>query len=240
MSAVLIIGAKSALSRELAREFAKEKYDLYLAARNAAASLQDLCADLQLRYGVSSKVLELDVADLGSHAEFFAGLDPKPVGVIFVAGIMPPNNDPALASLTINTNFTGAVSLLNLFAAHFKEQKAGFIIGISSVAGDRGRAQNYIYGASKAGLAAYLSGLRNALHKHGVQVLTVKPGFMQTAMTKDLRLLPALTATPKEAARDIFVAWKAKKDVIYTKKIWRFIMLAIRLLPEAIFKRTNL
>ena len=117
---------------------------------------------------------------------------------------------------------------------------SGTIIGISSVAGDRGRGSNYIYGASKSGLTAFLSGLRNSLWNTGVQVLTVKPGFVRTRMTEHLKLPSHLTAAPEQVARAIIRAQAAGKNVIYVPSVWRAVMMIIRLLPEPIFKRTRL
>ncbi len=119
-------------------------------------------------------------------------------------------------------------------------RKAGLIIGLSSVAGDRGRASNYVYGSAKAGLSAFLSGLRHRLAASGVRVMTVKPGFVRTAMTEGLNLPPLLTAEPDQVAADILSAVKKRRDTIYSRWYWRFIMSAIRLLPESIFKRTRL
>ena len=117
---------------------------------------------------------------------------------------------------------------------------SGAIIGISSVAGDRGRASNFIYGSAKAGFTAFLSGLRNALASKGVQVLTVKPGFVATQMTAGKDLPPRLTAQPAEVARAIVSAHKKGRDVIYVKPVWRIVMLVIRTIPERVFKRLPL
>ena len=142
--------------------------------------------------------------------------------------------------LTIDTNYTGAVSILNVVANDFEARSSGFIIGISSVAGDRGRKANYIYGSSKAAFTAYLSGLRNRLCDSGVQVLTVKPGFVYTKMTKSLDLPEKLTAQPKEVAKDIFKAQHSGRNILYTKWMWRYIMLIIRLIPEFVFKKMSI
>jgi short-subunit dehydrogenase len=141
---------------------------------------------------------------------------------------------------TINTNFTGAVSILNLVAGYYATQKHGAIIGISSVAGERGRQSNYIYGSSKAGFTTYLSGLRNRLYHSNVHVLTVLPGFVYTKMTEHLTLPKLLTATPAQVAEAVYKSAKRKRNVIYVKWFWRWIMYIIKFIPESIFKKKKL
>jgi short-subunit dehydrogenase len=140
----------------------------------------------------------------------------------------------------INVNYTGAISILNIVANDFEKERRGFIVGVSSVAGDRGRKANYIYGSAKAGFSAYLSGLRNRLNDSGVQVLTVKPGFVNTKMTEGLDLPPKLTASPSEVAEDIFNAQQKGRNILYTKPIWMVIMLIIKHIPEFIFKKMSI
>jgi short-subunit dehydrogenase len=136
----------------------------------------------------------------------------------------------------LETNFTGCVSALNILANHFEPRRAGFICAISSVAGDRGRQSNYLYGAAKAGLSAYLQGLRNRLFHAHVKVLTVKPGFVDTHMTYGRSGL-FLVASPESVAKGIFRAIVKGKDVVYLPWFWRPIMLVVRSIPEGIFKR---
>jgi short-subunit dehydrogenase len=242
MSHILVLGAKSDIAKALSRQYANAGYDLYLAARNILELEKDI-QDMQIRYNVKIQPIEFDLLDTQSHVDFYNALKPKPVGVIFAIGYLgdqkKAQNDFLEAKKIIDTNFTCAVSILNIIANDFEKRGSGFIIGISSVAGDRGRATNYIYGSSKAAFTAYLSGLRNRLFKSNVDVLTVKPGFVDTKMTKGMKLPKKLTATPQEAAKDIFDAQQQKKDVIYTKKEWFFIMKTINNLPEYIFKRLN-
>ena len=121
-----------------------------------------------------------------------------------------------------------------------ERQRAGTMIVLSSVAGERGRQSNFIYGSAKAGLTAYLSGLRNYMFERKVHVLTIKPGFMDTKMTEGLPLNPKLTATPKQAAEAIYKAYKSGKNVAYILPIWRIIMLIIKNIPEFIFKKLKL
>jgi decaprenylphospho-beta-D-erythro-pentofuranosid-2-ulose 2-reductase len=140
----------------------------------------------------------------------------------------------------INTNYVGAVSILNVVANDFENRKRGTIVGISSVAGDRGRQSNYVYGSAKAGFTAFLSGLRNRLYHHGVHVLTVKPGFVKTQMIENLKTPAPITAIPKQVADRIFKAVRKKKDNIYVLPIWSMIMLVIKSIPEGIFKKLKL
>lgn len=140
----------------------------------------------------------------------------------------------------IESNYTGAVSILDVAATDMMERKTGTIIGISSVAGERGRQSNFLYGSAKAGFTAYLSGLRNKCFHAGVHVLTVKPGFIKTAMTEGMPLNPKLTAQPQQIARSIFKAQQKKKNVIYTLWMWKYIMCIIRNIPEGIFKKLKM
>ena len=240
MPHLLILGAGSDIARAIARKYAQNGYSLYLAARRPEAIRAD-AADLKNRYSAEAGCVKFDVTDFSSHREFYGSLDPKPDGVICVVGYMGEQEsaqaDFGEAKTIIETNYTGCVSILELVAAEMEDRKEGFIVGISSVAGDRGRAKNYLYGSAKAAFSAYLSGLRNRLHGAGVKVLTVKPGFVLTKMTQGLALPPALTADPREVADDIYRAQQKGKDIIYTKWFWRFIMWAIIHLPERLFKK---
>lgn len=239
MSYVLIIGAKSDIAKAVTREYAKNGYDLYLAGRNIN-ELEAFQNDLKIRSNVKVELKEFDITDFNSHNEFFNQLNPKPLGTIVVSGYMAEQkeceNDFTKTLNTINVNYTGAVSILNIVANQYEKDKNGFIVGVSSVAGDRGRKTNYIYGSSKAAFTAYLSGLRNRLYESNVKVLTVKPGFVNTKMTEDLDLSKKLTAQPEDVALDIFNAQQKGKDVLYTKSIWRLIMLIIKHIPEWKFK----
>ena len=243
MSYVLIVGAKSDIAQETARVYAKNGYDLYLAARKSD-ELGEFKNDLEVRSGVKVQLLDLDLIAYDTHESFYNSLDEKPLGVIVVAGYMTEQHKAQKEwSETLNTisvNYTGVVSLLNIIANDFEKQRRGFIVGVSSVAGDRGRKANYIYGSSKAAFTAYLSGLRNRLFESGVSVLTVKPGFVATKMTENLDLPKKLTAQPSDVADDIFKAQQAGKDVLYTKWIWRYVMLIITSIPEFIFKKLSI
>ncbi|MDQ7068616.1 MAG: SDR family oxidoreductase [Sulfurimonas sp.] len=243
MSYVLIVGAKSDIAKELARVYAKNGYNLYLGAREAS-ELEAFKTDLEVRSSIKVALIELDITDYDSHQGIYENLDEKPLGVIVVSGYMTEQykaeKEWSETLNTINVNYTGAVSLLNIIANDFEEEKRGFIVGVSSVAGDRGRKTNYIYGSAKAAFSAYLSGLRNRLYESNVSVLTVKPGFVNTKMTEDLALPERLTAEPIEVAEDIFKAQQAGKNILYTKWIWRYIMLIITNIPEFIFKKLSI
>ena len=243
MSYILIIGAKSDIAKEVSRVYAKNGYDLYLGARDVA-QLNDLKNDIEVRSDVTVELKELDITDFNSHQSFYDSLKEKPLGVVVVSGYMVDQkltqDDFSEALKTINVNYLGAVSFLNIVANDFEKQRRGFIVGISSVAGDRGRKANYIYGSSKAAFSTYLSGLRNRLFDSGVQVLTVKPGFVNTKMTEALDLPEKLTAQPEDVANDIFTAQQKNKDILYTKWIWRYIMLIIKHIPEFIFKKLSI
>ncbi len=243
MSYVLIIVAKSDIAKACAREYAKHGYDLCLAARNVN-ELSEFAQDVTTRTQKSVKLLELDILDYKSHQGFYDSIEEKPLGVISAVGYLgeqeKAQSDFEEAKRIMDTNYTGVVSLFNIIADDFEKRRSGFIVGISSVAGDRGRKSNYIYGSAKAALSAYLSGLRNRLYDAQVHVLTVKPGFVATKMTEDMDLPEKLTAQPDEVASDIFNAQQKGKNVLYTKWIWRWVMLIICSIPEFQFKKMSI
>lgn len=240
----LILGAKSDIARAIARQYAAQGYNLYLAGRPSGDSLQAEASDFQIRYQIEAKSIPFDALDYNGHDAIWNSLQPQPSVVICVVGFMPEQSDaekdPELARRVMETNYVGCANFLNLVANDFEKAKTGTIIGVSSVAGDRGRAKNYLYGSAKAAFSAYLSGLRNRLSKSGVHVITVKPGFVQTKMTEHLDLKGPLVATPDEVGLDVWKAFKKKKNIIYTKWFWRYIMLIIRNIPEGRFKKMNL
>ena len=243
MSYVLIVGAKSDIAKELARVYAKNGYDLYLAGRNIE-ELGEFSQDVAIRGGKEVVLKELDITNFASHQKFYDSLEPKPLGVIVVSGYMNEQHivqkEWSESLQTINVNYTGAVSLLNIVANDMEDKRNGFIVGVSSVAGDRGRKANYIYGSAKAAFSTYLSGLRNRLFESDVHVLTVKPGFVATKMTAHLDLPEKLTAQPQDVALDIFHAQQSRKNILYTKWIWRYVMLIIKHIPEFVFKKMSI
>ncbi|QSZ40921.1 SDR family oxidoreductase [Sulfurimonas aquatica] len=243
MSYILIVGAKSDIAKEVARVYAQNGYDLYLAARNSK-ELEDFANDLKVRSNNQVELLELDITAFNTHETFYNSLKERPLGVVVVSGYMNEQHlvekDWNESLNTINVNYTGAVSLLNIVANDFENERNGFIVGVSSVAGDRGRKANYIYGSAKAAFSTYLSGLRNRLYESSVHVLTVKPGFVATKMTENLDLPEKLTAQSIDVAEDIFKAQQAGKNILYTKWIWQYVMLIIKHIPEFIFKKMSI
>lgn len=237
---VLILGAKSDIALAVAHFFAKKGYDLQLAARSCS-NLEPNKSDLELRYKICVTLHEFECLDIISHERFADNLPMLPSIVVCAVGYMGDQSinekKNELAVNVFRSNFEGPASIIGIFANRFEHRGSGVLVGISSVAGERGRASNYIYGSAKAGLSAYLSGLRNRLGNKGVHVVTVLPGFVETKMTQDLKLIPKLTAQPEDVARYIYKAVKKKRDVVYVKGIWLFIMLVIRNIPEKVFKK---
>lgn len=243
MATALILGATSDIGQAIAVKFAKQGFDLQLAARNIN-DLAALSSDCTLRYGISCTLHAFDAVATGTHQHFYTSLPSVPDVTVLVFGYMDDNgavtgNADKLLN-TINVNFTGAVSLLNIISRDYIKRKTGTIAAISSVAGERGRATNYIYGSAKAGLTAYLSGLRNEAFSSNVHVSTILPGFVYTRMTENMKLPPLLTATPEVVADAVFTAVKKRKNVVYVKWFWRWIMCIIKSIPEFMFKKMKL
>ena len=240
---VLILGATSDMAVAIARQLAIEGYSITLAARNTER-LSALEGDLRVRHKALVSSVAFDALDFRNHQSFYDALPEKPDVVICVFGMLgdqlQAQQEWQHAHEIIDSNYTGAVSILNVVANDFERRKKGVIVGISSVAGERGRQSNYIYGSAKAGFTAYLSGLRNRLYRHRVHVVTVKPGFVKTKMIENLSTPGPLTASPKQVAERISRAIKNRKDIIYVLPVWALVMLVIRMIPEAIFKRLKL
>lgn len=240
---ILLLGATSDISRALAHRHAQAGDQLILAGRNVAA-LEKEAQDLRIRYEATVQTSVFDAVLIDTHPVFYQSLSATPDIVYCVFGFLPDQpsaeQDPSLAQQTLMVNFNGAVSILGIVANDFEERKAGTIVGISSVAGERGRASNYFYGSAKAGFTAFLSGLRNRLNKSQVHVLTVKPGFVRTRMTAQMDLPPLITADPDEVASAMLKAIRKKKHILYTKWMWRYIMWIIRNIPERVFMRLTL
>jgi short-subunit dehydrogenase len=242
-SPVLIIGAGSDIGRAIAIAYAKARRPLVLTARQPERLERD-AADLRLRYDAEVTVLGLDLLDTAAHRPLIERLEPFPGTVICVAGLLGRQDeaaaDPAQAELIMRTNYVAPSLFLGEVANRMAPRGSGTIIGISSVAGDRGRATNYLYGSAKAGFTAFLSGLRNRLAGFGVNVVTVKPGFVNTRMTQGMKLPPLLTAQPDEVGSAVLHAETRHRDVVYVRAIWLPIMAIICLLPERVFKRMKL
>lgn len=239
MKYALILGASSDIARACSYIFASRNYGIILAGRNLR-ELELYGMDLSVRYGAETESIEFDALDFHSHRKFYESLPHKPDIVLAATGYLgnqkeAESSEEERQKIT-GTNFTGMASILSIVASDFEARKEGVIIGISSVAGERGRRTNYFYGSSKAGFTAFLSGLRSRLSASGVRVLTVKPGYVRTKMTEGTRLPGLLTSSAQEAAEYIIKAVDKKKDQIYIKKRWGLIMMITRLIPERIFK----
>jgi hypothetical protein len=239
---VMILGGTSGIGRAIAHNYAARGYAIQLAGRDQA-TLEENARDLTVRHGVIVTVHLIDAMELATHATFVGNIEPLPDTVVCAIGAMKTQEeterDPDEAELVMCSNFNGPAHILGFFANRFAERRAGLIIGISSVAGDRGRAKNYVYGSAKAAFTAFLSGLRARLVSTGVRVITVKPGFVHTRMTDGMTLPPLLTASPEEVAAAISKADRSRRDVVYVRPIWRLVMAIICALPEPIFKRTK-
>ena len=237
--AVLILGARSDIAMAVAHRFGKAGYDIQLAARNSESLGADK-SDIELRYQVAVTLHEFDALDIVSHDSFVDALPQLPAVALCAVGYMREQaeneRDVQAAAQVMRSNFEGPSSILAVLANRFEQRGSGTLVGISSVAGERGRATNYVYGSAKAGFTAFLSGLRNRLAKNGVHVVTVLPGFVATKMTEGMDLPTKLTAQPEEVAKAVFKAVKRTKNTIYVKPMWWIIMVIIRLIPERLFK----
>ncbi len=244
---VVIAGAGSTLARAMAMHFAARDFALVLADPDTA-ELGVIAQDLRVRYGMPCHVLHFDALDYGTHPGFVtecaAALGGLPDGMVVCFGVLPVQEDAqkdfAAARRCLDVNYTGAMSVLERFAEAFAERGSGFLAAVSSVAGDRGRQSNYHYGAAKAALSVFLSGLQNRLHKRGVSVTTIKPGFLDTKMTWGLDLPARMVTDPEYAAGIAVRAILKRRGVVYVPEKWRLIMLIIRHIPGVIFKRLSL
>ena len=236
---VLIVGATSGIAIELAREFARHGFDLILAARDAD-ELNRIAADARIR-GASVETREFNALDYDSHAQFWADCGDVD-GVITCFGVLPDEqrarHDWDACSKALEVNYNAQVSLLNRVADTFEARGRGFIGVLSSVAGDRGRRGNYLYGSAKAGLSLYVEGLRSRLFPAGVTVTTIKPGPVDTGMTFGMDKLPLL-ASPAKVASDIYRGIRRGADVVYTPAPWRVIMGVLKVIPGFIWKRLD-
>lgn len=242
---ILIIGATSAIAEAAARQWAARGDALFLVGRKRQ-KLDDIAADLKVRGAANAGVFEMDATDAAMHPSMLeaavtalGGLD-----VALIAHGTLPDQKACEASVAmtlaeIDNNGLSVVALCTLLGNHFEAQGSGSIAVISSVAGDRGRQSNYVYGAAKGMVTRYLQGLRNRLAKKNVQVLTIKPGFVDTPMTAAFSK-GALWAQPADVARGIVAAIDKGRDEVYLPGFWRLIMLVIRHIPEFVFKKLSL
>ncbi|MCB1757885.1 MAG: SDR family oxidoreductase [Gammaproteobacteria bacterium] len=245
MKNILILGATSTIAQHTARIYAEQNCHLFLLARDTA-KLQMVADDLLVRGAAAVEFFSLDINDLERHESAIdaARAFSDTIDLLLVAhGTLPDQQrceeDPQYLWQEFQTNAGSTISFLSRIAGIFEAQKSGTIAVVTSVAGDRGRRSNYVYGAAKAAVSTYLSGLRNRLDGHGVQVLDIRPGFVDTAMTAEFDK-GLLWAQPQTVATGIVKAVARKKDVVYLPFFWRFIMLVIRLIPERVFKRLSL
>ena len=243
---VLIVGATSAIGTAMAHRLAAAGFDLILASRDGD-ELKRHASDLAIRFGIRAHAATFDARDFGSHADLVTnaqgqtggGLD----GLFLCQGVMPDGEevaaDPEVARTAIETNFSAAVSLIERLGPHFESRGSGWICAVSSVAGDRGRPSNYLYGATKAALSTYLEGLRVRLGRSGIHVVDVRPGFVDTGLTWGRPgLFPV--ASPERVARDAWRGILRNRRVVYTPWFWKWIMAAIRWIPDPIFRRLDL
>ena len=239
----LIIGATSDIGRAVARGLADGGWALQLAARDPVR-LEREARDLRVRTGAAVASLHCDVLRDGGGAFLIDALAPLPDVAVCLVGLLgnqeESQRDGAAAERVMRTNYTGPALLMGALAERFERRGNGVLVGVSSVAGDRGRATNYVYGSAKAGFTACLSGLRNRLAGSGVHVVTVKPGFVRTRMTEGMVLPSLLTAEPEEVAAAVADAIRRRRDVVYVRPVWRLVMFAIRAIPERWFKRMAL
>ena len=244
--AVLITGATSGIGSAVARRLAAEGRPLVLAGRDED-ELERLAGDLRVRHDAPVETRRFEAQDFQSHpafvescaAAFVEGL----AGVIVCHGYLGDNerahDDPEMARAIFEINYASCAAVLERVAALLESRGGGFLCAVSSVAGDRGRQSNYLYGSAKAGLNVYMDGLRHRLARTGVSVTTVRPGFVDTGMTYGLPGL-FLVADPDRVARDVLRAIRRRRRVVYTPWFWRYIMLIIRNVPAFVFHKTNL
>jgi decaprenylphospho-beta-D-erythro-pentofuranosid-2-ulose 2-reductase len=239
MQSILVLGATSSIAKACTEIFAARHYRLFLAGRDLA-ELKRLSQDLQIRFKVQVDYAFFDITDLNSHYSFWEKVLATMGnihGVLMAIGLLGKKYS---ATEIITANYLGPIALLERCATYLSMQKNGFIVGLSSVAGDRGRQSNYIYGASKSALTTYLQGLRSYLYPYNVHVLTIKLGIIDTKMTFDANYPLFLAASPQKTGLKIIQALDQRKESVYIPKIWRIIMLIIRLIPEKIFKHINM
>jgi len=241
----IVLGASSGIARAFARLVAARGDGVVLTGRDRD-DLEAMARDLRVRGAMQADVLQFDALDTAGHPGFAREcrrLAPGKLNVFLAFATMPEqeaiDRDPSLAVHTIAAGFTGAVSVLHCLAPHLEDQQGGRIVALGSVAGDRGRRKNYVYGAAKAGLHTYLQGLRSHLFASGATVTTVKPGFVDTAMTFGRPGL-FLVAAPEAVARAALAAAEKGREEIYAPFFWRFIMLIIKSIPERVMKKLNI
>jgi decaprenylphospho-beta-D-erythro-pentofuranosid-2-ulose 2-reductase len=242
---LLLLGGTSDIGRATAQRYAETGWRILLAARDVEAAQRN-AADIATRTGASVSVHRFEVLEADGFGAFIDRLPVLPDTVVCVIGTLgeqaKAETEMAHATTILRTNFEAPALFLGMMASRFAARGSGTIVGVSSVAGDRGRASNYVYGSAKAGFTAFLSGLRNRLARGTkVRVVTVKPGFVRTRMTAGMKLPGPLTAEPAEVGRAIYRCAEGRRgDVVYVRPVWRLVMAIICAIPERIFKRLRI
>lgn len=237
---VLILGATSGIARACALEWARRGSDLVLVGRDLE-ELEILANDARIRFGNHVDVVPFEARNFESHPQFWQSCG-EIDGVICALGLMPPQaemeRDFNSCRAMIEVNYTSCVSVLNLIASDFELKKRGFIVVLSSVAGERARQSNYLYGSAKAAISAYSEGLRARLFASSVSVTTVLPGPVDTSMTWGSDKLPFLVP-PEKVASDIYRGARRKSDVVWSPAPWRLIFGILRIVPSFLWKRLD-
>ncbi len=242
---ILILGANSPIARQLAFRYAERGYGVCLATRQIEEATQ-LAEDLKIRFAVQTLPLSFDARAFSTHPGLIAKVEEElgPLDVALLAfgemgDQLRSQEEFSEALQVIEVNYTGAVSLCESIAARMQARGRGSILGISSVAGERGRQSNYFYGSAKGAFTRYLQGLRNRLHPEGVHVLTAKLGFVDTKMTFGMESKIPI-ASPEQVSRALFKAQQRRQDLLFYPPFWEGIMSVIRHIPEGLFKRLSL
>jgi short-subunit dehydrogenase len=244
MKHCLILGSNSDIGKAIAYKFASNGYAIILASRNIADYQIRLKQDISIRHNVEVINVKFNGSKYDTHDDFWNSLPVIPEIVISVFGYLG-NQEVAINDFhetynIMSSNYMGQVSLINKYVSKVKGSKVCTIIGISSVAGERGRQSNYLYSSAKAAFTTYLSGLRNDLFDHNIHVMTVIPGFVKTKMLGNFKTPGFLTASSEEVANLIFKAFINKRNVVYIYPVWKYIMFIIKGIPEFLFKRMKL
>lgn len=241
---MIVLGSNSEIAQAFVEKVLEsgEKYSTINLFTSNKETTEKFARHLDVKFLQQTEIIELNLMKEIDYTRF----DDITSDLLFCAtGYLGEGTDEGLynnknTEQIIDINYAKLIPVLNFFAAKMERQRSGTMIVLSSVAGERGRQSNFIYGSAKAGLTAYLSGLRNYMFSRNVHVLTIKPGFMETKMTEGLPLNPKLTASPKQAAAAIYKAYKNRKNTAYVLPVWGVIMLVIKNIPEFVFKKLKL
>lgn len=237
---ILVLGGTSEIARHFCYSHINDSV-IYMTARRKEL-LEPLKTDIEIKGTSKVEILEFDAKkpQINPIREIASKIDILLVAIGYLGQQEKAENDAGEAMDIIDINFRNLAPVINMVAGEMKKKRSGTIVGISSVAGERGRSSNYLYGSAKAAFTTYLSGLRNSLYHWNVHVITVLPGFIDTKMTAHLDLPKLLTASPKQVADRIVKAIEKNQNRVYVLQAWRWIMLVIRLIPESIFKKMHL